>query len=241
MEDRLKTLYQLQIIDDQLDQLELLRGDLPVTVRDLEMKISQLRSSLKDKEEEKTESTQKRESNLTDMERLLESQKRYKAQLYSVRNNKEYDALTKSIDQAEDEIKKKEMENESLVDRENRLQEEIEEIKPIFEDLENELKEKETDLKHIIKSSEREEAKIREERNRLESKVKKPDLSRYLQIRKAKNGRAVVTIKRNACSGCHNVIPSQRQLDIRKKEKLFFCDSCGRIIIPSELADSVNN
>jgi len=240
LEDRLITLYKLQLIDDQLDELESLRGDLPVNVRDLEMKIANLRSSVTEKNEEKDESTRKREANVVEMERLLENQKRYKAQLYSVRNNKEYDALTKSIDQAEDEIKKKEMENDSLMEREKMLQEELDGIQPTLDDLEKELKEKETDLKHIVKSSEREESKIREERGKLEANVKKPDLSRYLQIRKAKNGRAVVTIRRNACSGCHNVIPSQRQLDIRKKEKLFFCDSCGRIIIPAELADAAS-
>ena len=238
MEERLRTLYRLQLIDDQLDELEALRGDLPATVRELESKISHLRSGYTEKTDEKNESVAKRELNTVEMERLLENQKRYKAQLYSVRNNKEYDALTKSIDQADDEIKKKELENEALKDKETKLQEEIESVEPLLNELESDLKEKEADLTTIVKASEREENTIRDERKTIETLVKKADISKYLLIRKAKHGKAVVTIRRNACSGCHNVIPSQRQLDIRKMDRLYTCDSCGRIIIPSDVADS---
>jgi uncharacterized protein len=240
LEDRLRSLYKLQLIDDQLDELESLRGDLPATVRDLELKISQLRSGYDAKKEEKVESTTKRETNVTDMETLLENQKNYKARLYSVRNNKEYDSLTKAIDQVDEEIRKKETENEALVEKEAKLQEEIESVEPLLNELETELSEKEADLKTIVKSNEREENKIRQERAVIEAKIKKPDIAKYLQIRKAKSGKAVVTIRRNACAGCHNVIPSQRQLDIRKKDRIYTCDSCGRIIVPSDVADSVN-
>lgn len=240
MKDRLIALYELQLIDDELDQLESQRGDLPQHVRELEQKISSVKNSVKTKELEKKESEQKRLQNTAEMERLDESQKKYKAQLYNVRNNKEYDALTKSIDQSEEEIRKRELENESLIEREKMLAEEIESLLPGMEEFENELKDKESDLKQIAKSNERQEAKVREKRASIETKVKKGDLSKYLHIRKAKNGKAVVTIRRNACGGCHNVIPPNRQLEIRKMDHLYNCTSCGRIIVPTEIADSVN-
>ncbi len=240
MKERLLALFELQLIDDELDQLQSQRGDLPQHVRELEQKIIHLKNSVQAKELEKKESEQKRDQNTAEMERLDENQKKYKAQLYNVRNNKEYDALTKSIDQAEEEISKRELENESLIEREKLLSEEIETLQPGLLEFEAELKDKEGDLKLIAKTNEHQEQKIREKRAKIEVKVKKPDLSKYLHIRKAKAGKAVVTIRRNACGGCHNVIPPNRQLEIRKMDHVYNCTSCGRIIVPSELAESVN-
>ncbi len=238
MLNRLKTLYQLQFIDDQLDVLEELRGDLPNTVKDLESKITEMKEDIQSKEKQQKESVEKRESNEKEMERLLENQKRFKAQLYQVRNNKEYDALTKEIDHTEEQITKMEAENEDLVNLSKSLSQQIEENLPALDELQKGLKEKEADLKEIIKANEREELKLQAERKKIEGQVKKADVSVYMRIRKAKKGKAVVTIKRSACSGCHNIVPSQRQLEIRRNNKLFFCEYCGRILVSQEIADS---
>jgi len=236
--NRLKTLYQLQFIDDQLDVLEELRGDLPNTVKDLESKITEMKEDIQSKEKQQKESVEKRESNEKEMERLLENQKRFKAQLYQVRNNKEYDALTKEIDHTEEQITKMEAENDDLVNLSKSLSQQIEESLPALDELQKGLKEKEADLKEIIKANEREELKLQAERKKIEGQVKKTDVSVYMRIRKAKKGKAVVTIKRSACSGCHNIVPSQRQLEIRRNNKLFFCEYCGRILVSQEIADS---
>lgn len=238
MFNRLKTLYQLQLIDDQLDVLEELRGDLPNTVKTLEDKINELKEEIQSKEIQKKESLEKRSVNEKEIERLLENQKKFKAQLYQVRNNKEYDALTKEIDHSEEQISKMEAENDALADLSKSLTQQIEEIMPAMENLQNELKEKEADLKEIIKANEREESKLQSERKKVEEQVKKADISVYMRIRKAKKGKAVVTIKRSACSGCHNIVPSQRQLEIRRNNKLFFCEYCGRILVSQEVAES---
>lgn len=238
MINRLRTLYQLQMIDDQLDQLEELRGDLPLAVQGLEDRINELQRIITTREQEKQECLEKRSKNEHEIEQKLENQKRFKAQLYSVRNNKEYDALTKEIDNTEVQIKKMEMENDSLADLSKKLQNEIEELTPMFEELQKELKEKEADLKVIIKANEREEAKLKTERDKIEPQIKKPDYAVYIKIRKAKRGVAVATIKRSACSGCNNVVPSQRQLEIRRNNKLFYCEYCGRILVSSEIAES---
>jgi len=233
----LKILYELQLIDDQLDELEELRGDLPHTVESLETKINDIKKSITEKEKEKKESLEKREENEEQIEKLQANQKKFKAQLYQVRNNKEYDALTKEIDHAEDQIKKLEVENDALADLSKRVTDEIEEVSPQLDTLNEELKEKQADLKEIIKANEKEEAKLKAHRKEIVDQTKKPDYAAYIRIRKAKKGKAVVTIRRSACSGCHNIVPSQRQLEIRRNNKLFFCEYCGRILVSPEIAE----
>ena len=241
MYNRLKILYHLQIIDNQLDELEELRGDLPNMVRELEEKIKSLVDEIAEKENEQKESLKKRDENEDEVEKLKENQKKFKAQLYQVRNNKEYDALTKEIDHTEEQISKLESENDSMADRSKSLSQEIEEITPRLEELKKDLKEKESDLKDIVKANEREESKLLEERKKIEGEVKKSDLSAYSRIRKAKKGIAVSTIKRSACSGCHNIVPSQRQLEIRRNNRLYFCEYCGRILVSSEIAEDAES
>jgi len=235
--NRLKILYQLQIVDNQLDELEQLRGDLPNTVKSLENKINGLKDDIKNKEIEQKESIEKRALNEEEIEKLKESQKKFKAQLYKVRNNKEYDALTKEIDHSDEKISKLEVENDAFADLSKSLSQQIEDINPTLEELLKDLKEKEADLKEIIKANENEEAKLLTERKKIEEQVRKPDLSAYMRVRKAKKGIAVATIKRSACSGCHNIVPSQRQLEIRRNAKIFTCEYCGRILVSQEIAD----
>jgi uncharacterized protein len=239
MINRLKILYELQLIDDQLDELEELRGDLPHAVEALESKINDIKKSVADKEKEKKESLAKREENEEAVEKHQENQKKFKAQLYQVRNNKEYDALTKEIDHTEDQIKKLESENDSLADLSKRLTDEIEDVSPQLDILNEELKEKQADLKEIIKANEKEEAKLKAQRKEIVDNTKKPDYSAYMRIRRAKKGKAVVTIRRSACSGCHNIVPSQRQLEIRRNNRLFFCEYCGRILVSPEVVEKI--
>lgn len=240
MYNRLKILYQLQLIDDQLDDLEELRGDLPNTVKELEEQMENLNNEITDKEKEQKESLKTRNRNDLEIEKLLENQKKFKSQLYQVRNNKEYDALTKEIDHTEEQITKYNQENDSLADLSKSLTDQIEEIKPKVEELKLELKENKANLKEIIKRNEKEETRLQEERKKIEKEVKRADLSAYKRIRKAKKGKAVVTIKRSACSGCHNIVPSQRQLEIRQNNRLFFCEYCGRILVSAEISESAD-
>ena len=240
MYNRLKILYTFQLIDDQLDELDELRGDLPNAVRELEDQINSSKEDISAKEKEQKDSLKKREKNEGEIEKQLENQKKFKAQLYQVRNNKEYDALTKEIDHTDDVVSKLEAENDGLADLSKSLTQQIEEFKPKLFELKDELKTKEADLKKIIKANEKEETKLRKERKKIEEEVKKPDLSAYTRIRKAKRGKAVSTIKRSACSGCHNIVPSQRQLEIRRNNRLFYCEYCGRILVSTEIAESAN-
>ncbi|MDP4116848.1 MAG: C4-type zinc ribbon domain-containing protein [Bacteroidota bacterium] len=237
MLDRLKTLYQLQVIDDQLDELEELRGDLPNTVKELTQKINNIKADLQEKQDKQQSSLEKRKENEEEIEKIRENQKKFKAQLFQVRNNKEYDALTKEIDHSDGNIQKLEEENAQLENLAGTLTVDIDELGPILFELEEELESKEADLKEIIKLNAKEEAVLTTSRKQFEGKIKGPDYSSYMKIRKAKKGIAVATIKRSACSGCHNIVPSQRQLEIRRNNKLFYCEHCGRILVSPEAAE----
>jgi hypothetical protein len=233
--NRLKILYDLQLVDEQLDELAELRGDLPGAVEALKTKMNEIKKETELKDNQRAESLEKRKENEEESEKLNTNLQKFKAQLYNVRNNKEYDALTKEIDHSEEKLKKLETENDTLADLSKSLTDQIEEITPHLKELTEDLKAKEADLKEIIKANEKEEAKLRERRKVIELETRKPDYSAYMRIRNAK-GKGVATIKRSACSGCHNIVPPQRQLEIRRNNKLFFCEYCGRILVSPEVA-----
>ncbi|NJD21538.1 MAG: hypothetical protein FIA82_02545 [Melioribacter sp.] len=239
MLEKLSILYELQLIDNQLDELEELRGDLPAAVNDLKFQINAIEEQIETKEAEKKSSLSKRKQNDDDVDRMKANLKKFKSQLYQVRNNKEYDALTKEIDHSEEQITKLEAESSALEDLVQKLKKEINEIEPQLDTLSKDLKEKETELKQIIKANEREEARLKDKRDKVAAKVRKPDYNTYSRIRKALGGKAVVTIIRAACSGCHNVVPPQRQLEIKSSKRLFSCESCGRILVSPEVANDV--
>lgn len=239
MESRLAALFELQLIDDQLDELEELRGDLPAAVNDLKDQMQTIKEQADEKEKQKEESLKKRKQNDDDIADLKESLKKFKAQLYQVRNNKEYDALTKEIDHTEEEVERLETENLALEDLVEQLKMEIEEMSPELDELKENLKEKEEELKQIIKANEKEEARLQDRRDKAVSNVKKQDYNNYMRIRKALGGKAIATINRAACTGCHNVVPPQRQLEIKANKRIYSCESCGRILVSSEVSDDV--
>jgi predicted nucleic acid-binding Zn-ribbon protein len=227
------------MIDDQLDDLEELRGDLPLAVNDLKNQIESIKELNKSKENEKAESFETIKANEDEIERMTENLKKYKSQLYQVRNNKEYDALTKEIDNTEENIEKLEEENMALEDLIQKLKIEIDEVAPQLVLLKDELKNKEEELKMIIKANEREEIKLQDQREQVSAKVKKSDYNTYMRIRKACSGKAMATINRSACSACHAVVPPQRQIEIKQNKRLFTCESCGRLLVSPDIADTV--
>lgn len=239
MVNRLSTIYHLQLIDDQLDELEELRGDLPLLVSDLTSSIQEKKDLIEAKENEKEESIEKRKTNEEEVERLSENLKKYKAQLYQVRNNKEYDALTKEIDHSEVEIDRLKKENEALEELMEKLKIEVGEVKPELEELELELEEKEEQLKKIVKANEKEEVRLRDKREQVAEKLKKYDYNNYMRVRKALGGKAMVPVERSACGGCHAVVPPQRQIEVRQNRRIYSCESCGRMLVSAEIAEDV--
>lgn len=237
MVSKLVTLFSIQLIDDELDQLEELRGDLPLRVNGLNAKIKEIQDQIDEKENLKLESLEKRKANDEEVERLKSNLKKFKAQLYKVRNNKEYDALTKEIDHSETEIERLDNENMEMELRNEKLKNDIEELTPGVDELNEDLAKNEVELKKIIKENEIEETRLRKKRDKIAAQVQKSDYKVYMRIRKALKGKAIVTINRSACSGCHNIVPSQRQIELRQNRRLFTCESCGRILVSAEVAE----
>lgn len=241
MVNRLKTLYELQVIDNQLDELAELRGDLPLAVNELNSKIKTIKDQVTSKENEKVESKEKMISNEEEVERLTENLNRYKAQLYQVRNNKEYDALTKEIDNSEETIDKLQSENKALDLLIQKLEGEVKEITPQLDVLHEEMNVKEAELKKIIAGNEKEESKLEERREKVVANIRKSDYNTYMRIRKACGGKAIVSINRSACTGCHNVVPPQRQLEVKSNKRIYTCESCGRILVSPFVADEAES
>lgn len=239
MINRLSTLFELQLIDDELDTLQELRGDLPIEVNSLNSQIQNIKETISVQENEKNSALETIKLNEDELERLNTNLKKFKTQLYQVRNNKEYDALTKEIEHSEEKIKTLETENSELENKVLKLKNEINEVEPQLKDLSDEVKIKEEELKTIIKANEREETKLNVKRTEVAEKVRKSDYNTYTRIRKALGGKAVATINRGACTGCHNVVPPQRQIEIRTSSRLFTCESCGRLLVSPNVAVEV--
>ncbi|MEK7672221.1 MAG: C4-type zinc ribbon domain-containing protein [Bacteroidota bacterium] len=163
---------------------------------------------------------------------------KYKSQQYQVRNNKEYDALTKEMDQAAETIARLEKEMSALENKATVARTEIEATKKELEESQALLEEKKTELAEVSKSTEEEELKFQHEREKVLVRISKPDLAMYERIRTAKNGRAVVPIKRGACGGCYTAVPPQKVLELKRNNQLYTCERCGRIIVSEEIAES---
>lgn len=234
MRNRLKLLWEIQIIDSELDEIEERRGDLPREIRLLEEKFLELSHNLEERKNLKEETINKRISNEEEIVQHDTDLKKYKGQLLQVKNNREYDALNKQMDNCKESIESKKAENNLLADLSRKYSMEIEEITPELVRIEEELKLKKKDLQRIDLDAENEKKVKEKDREKIILKVPRPDLRVYNRIRERLK-RAIVPIKRNACDGCFASIASQRQLEIRRNDKIYTCESCGRILISSEI------
>jgi uncharacterized protein len=238
LKNKLLYLYSLQMIDSNLDELEELKGDLPAAVRGMEAKLEDLKQQRQTLDQSMKQSFAARDEADSTIVGLREKLEKYKTQQYSVRTNREYDALTREMDSATDMINKLEAEMEAHEVSATRARSEIDELKKKIEDLQAQLKEKREALAEVSKSTEDEELKYQHERQKLVSRIAKADLALYERIRKARNGKAVVPVKKGSCGGCFNRVPPQKLLELRQHERVYTCERCGRIIISDEIAES---
>ena len=237
VEQKLKALYELQTMLTEIDKIKTLRGELPLEVQDLEDEIEGLkaRSTRYDGEIKELESSIAAKKN--DIATAQASIERYKAQLDDVRNNREYDTLSK-------EIEFQTLEVELLNKRIREAQQAIDEKKAETTHAQQQLAERSTDLDvkkseldEIIAETKAEEEKPREKAKAIEVTIEPRLLAAFRRIRKStRNGLGIVYVQRDACGGCFNKIPPQRQLDIRMRKKVIVCEYCGRIMIDPELA-----
>jgi predicted nucleic acid-binding Zn-ribbon protein len=238
LEEKLRQLYTLQVIDTQLDEIEKMKGDLPGAVRALEEKVSGLKAKLDSLEATMREAFAQRELADNEILALKEKTEKYKDQQLHVRNNKEYDALTREMDHAVEAIANL---TKTMSEQENRgtvARTDIEATKKELEETSAQLDEKRQELAEVSKTTENEELKYKHEREKALARVSKQDLAMYERIRKAKSGRAVVPLKKNSCGGCYTAVPPQKILELKQNNKWYTCERCGRIIISEEMAES---
>ena len=237
VEEKLKTLYQLQTALSSIDEKRALRGELPLEVQDLEDEIEGL-----------TTRVEKIQNDINEFERAIVQKKgeiadaeqsvnRYKEQLNEVKNNREYDTLSKEIEFQTLEI---ELCNKKIREATARIAEKKDELvanQEIIKEREGDLEMKKGELDEIMEETRAEEDKLKEKVKDLESKIETRLLTSFKRIRKnARNGLGIVYVQRDACGGCFNKIPPQRQLDIKMHKKIIVCEYCGRIMIDPELA-----
>ncbi|MBP5507712.1 MAG: hypothetical protein J6Y23_07705 [Prevotella sp.] len=237
VEKKLETLFQLQTTLSQIDEKRALRGELPLEVQDLEDEIAGLATRVEKIEAEIAEFraaiTQKK-GDIADAENIVA---RYKEQLNDARNNREYDMLSKEIVFQELEI---ELCNKKIKEALAKIEEReatLQQAKKLMQERKQVLVEKQGELEAIMQETREEEDKLKEKSKALEEKIEERLLTSFKRIRKnARNGLGIVYVQRDACGGCFNKIPPQRQLDIKMHKKIIVCEYCGRILIDPDLA-----
>ena len=237
VEERLKTLYQLQTTLSEIDEKRALRGELPLEVEDLEDEIAGLTTRIEKIQNDIDEYQRAVAQKKGEIETAKASVERYKTQLNDVKNNREYDTLSKEIEFQTLEI---ELCNKKIKEANYKIEEkkaELEQNQTIIDDRRQALDMKKAELDEIMEETRAEEEKLKAKVKELEVKIEPRLLTSFKRIRKnARNGLGIVYVQRDACGGCFNKIPPQRQLDIKMHKKVIVCEYCGRILIDPELA-----
>lgn len=238
MEEKLRTLYKIQLTDSKIDKIHLLRGELPLEVQDLEDEIAGLQTRIFKAEEE----IRSLEAANVECRQTIENAKaaisKYEEQRNNVKNNREYDSLSKEIEFQELDQQvclKRIKENEITV---NEKRESADNAKQLLELRNADLEEKKKELDTIVEETAKEEEDLLKVKEELSAKVDQRMLVAYDRVRSnAHNHLAVVTVKRDACGGCFNKIPPQKQLDIKESRKIIVCEYCGRILVNSDFEE----
>ncbi len=237
VEEKLKSLYQLQVIFSEIDRIKTLRGELPLEVQDLEDEVAGLRTrigNISGSIEEIKGEEAKRRNKIEEAKAMIE---KYTEDQNNVRNNREYDLLAKEIEFQTLEVEFCEKKLRQYAGDLKVKNEEIERTNAQLEERLAALEDKRNELEEIVAETKEEEEKLRDRAKVLEGTIESRLLQSFKRIRKnTRNGLGVVYVQRDACGGCFNKIPPQRQLDIKMRKKIIVCEYCGRIMIDPELA-----
>lgn len=242
VETKLIALYSLQQIDSQIDKIRIIRGELPLEVQDLEDEVAGLETRIDNFISEiKTLETNisEKKASIVDCQMLI---KRYEDQQNNVRNNREFDSLTKEIEFQNLEIQLNEKRIKEFSFTLESKKTDVEKAQKTLIERKNDLDIKKSELQDIISETEKEELELIQKSTDNQKLIEERLLTAYKRIREnARNGLAVVTVERDACGGCFNKIPPQRQLDIRMHKKIIVCEYCGRILVDNGIDEIVNH
>lgn len=236
VEKKMIALWQLQQTLSEIDKIKTLRGELPLEVKDLEDDIAGLETRLANfttASKTLSQSVTSEKHNIAEANELLE---KYKEQLDSVRNNREYENLTRQVEYQELTIQLSEKKIKEYNTELSARKADIADIKKQLEERKNDFEVKKAELETIIEETRQEEEGLRAKAQKIETEIEPRLLAAFKRIRKgAFNGLAVVTVERKACGGCFNKIPDQVQLDVQLHKKIIICEYCGRILVDGEM------
>lgn len=238
VEEKLRYLYELQQIDSKIDQIKVLRGELPLEVQDLEDEVEGLETriaNLKKETEDLDEQINNKKLEIKNAEGLIT---KYNEQQKNVRNNREYDSLSKEIEYQtlEIELCEKRIKEFTFLSKEKKQL--TEQAETMLEERKGDLHTKKSELDSIVTETQKEEEELNNKSEAFQEIIEPRLLTAYKRIRtNARNGLAVVTVKRDACGGCFNKIPPQRQLDIKVHKKIIVCEYCGRILVDHSMSN----
>lgn len=242
VETKLIALYSLQQIDSQIDKIRIIRGELPLEVQDLEDEVAGLETRIDNFISEiKTLETSisEKKASIVDCQMLI---KRYEDQQNNVRNNREFDSLTKEVEFQNLEIQLNEKRIKEFSFTLENKKADVEKAQKTLIERKNDLDIKKSELQDIISETEKEESELIQKSIDNQKLIEERLLTAYKRIREnARNGLAVVSVERDACGGCFNKIPPQRQLDIRMHKKIIVCEYCGRILVDNGIDEIVNH
>ena len=232
LENSLKVLFELQRVDARIAHIRMLRGELPMAVEDLEDEIAGLQTrigNLQDAQKAASSDINTKRHEIKSAEVLI---KKYEKQLENVRNNREYDNLTKEVEYQQLEVELRNKQIKELKIKNDETGASIESTKQVIAEREQDLQAKRAELESVIAETAKEEAELTQESERLQAQLPERLLKAYIRIcGSVRNGLGVVTVVRGACGGCFRRIPPQRQLDIRSHKRVVVCENCGRIIV----------
>jgi predicted nucleic acid-binding Zn-ribbon protein len=236
MQEKIEALYELQKIDTKIDEINKLKGELPLEVQDLEDEVAGLQTridNINGEIEELQLLTRQRKEEIEQSKALT---KKYDEQIKNVRNNREYDSLSKELEYQALEIELNEKRLKEYAAELKVKKAQAEEAATAREERTADLAQKRNELETIDRETAAEVAALKGEEAKAREKIDERLLAAYTRIRgNVRNGLAVVTVKRDACGGCFNRIPPQRQYEIRQNRKAIVCEHCGRILVSDEL------
>lgn len=235
MDEKLRLLYQLQETDSQIDKIHLLRGELPLEVEDLEADIQGLETRINNLQREVRDIEKDIASSRIDADAARNMVAKYEAQQTNVKNNREYDSISKEIEnqRLDCELAEKRIREFSLLLKDRR--DFLDTTKEAHKERQIDLDLKQKELEGIVEETAQQEADLQKKADQIQSQIDARILSAYHRVRSnARNGLAVVTVKRDACGGCFNKIPPQRQVEIKLSKKIIVCEYCGRIIVDAD-------
>lgn len=237
VEERLKTLYQLQTILSEVDRIKTIRGELPLEVQDLEDEIAGLQTRIQNYKNDIDKLDDDVKKQKRDIDEAKARIDKYTEQQNNVRNNREFDFLTKEIEYEHLNIELAEKRINEFTKQIEQRNADVATAEENLADRNHILEDKKGELNEIVSETKQDEEKLREQAKKLEGKIEPRLLTAFKRIRKnARNGLGIVYIQRDACGGCFNRIPPQRQMEIKMHKKVIVCEYCGRILIDPELA-----